>query len=137
MTPICIATTTIEFSNLLHTEHWTQWHNWVDLYSNEFYDIARGIPKSVRSGEARWAAQINFNTTDNMFTYFQGQGWLPRLHRTLGGGAIAQAPGILADYPWHGIGDQIVLDVGGRGGGFLFIYLLYAIDLRREKRSYW
>lgn len=106
-------------SSLLHTEHWTQWHNWVDLYGNEFYDIARGIPKSVLSGEEKWAAQINFDTTDNMFTYFQAQGWLPRLHRTLGGGAIAQAPGILADYPWHEVGDQTVMDLGGGGGGFL------------------
>ncbi|GMF95855.1 unnamed protein product [Aspergillus oryzae] len=106
-------------SALLHSEHWTQWHNWVDLYGNEFYDIARGIPRSIRREEARWAAQINFDTHDDMFTYFQAQGWLPRLHRTLGGGAIAQAPGIVADYPWHEIGSRTVLDVGGGGGGFL------------------
>ncbi|GMG45933.1 unnamed protein product [Aspergillus oryzae var. brunneus] len=106
-------------SALLHSEHWTQWHNWVDLYGNEFYDIARGIPRSIRREEARWAAQINFDTNDDMFTYFQAQGWLPRLHRTLGGGAIAQAPGIVADYPWHEIGSRTVLDVGGGGGGFL------------------
>ncbi|KAB8274688.1 S-adenosyl-L-methionine-dependent methyltransferase [Aspergillus minisclerotigenes] len=106
-------------SALLHSGHWTQWHNWVDLYGNEFYDIARGIPRSIRREEARWAAQINFDTHDDMFTYFQAQGWLPRLHRTLGGGAIAQAPGIVADYPWHEIGSRTVLDVGGGGGGFL------------------
>ncbi|KAB8224442.1 S-adenosyl-L-methionine-dependent methyltransferase [Aspergillus novoparasiticus] len=106
-------------SALLHSKHWTQWHNWVDLYGNEFYDIARGIPRSIRREEARWAAQINFDTNDDMFTYFQAQGWLPRLHRTLGGGAIAQAPGIVADYPWHEIGSRTVLDVGGGGGGFL------------------
>ncbi|GIJ88188.1 hypothetical protein Asppvi_007106 [Aspergillus pseudoviridinutans] len=106
-------------SALLHTTHWTQWHNWVDLYGNEFYDIARGIPQSIHQNESRWGAQINFETDDDMFTFFQAQGWLPRLHRTLGGGAIAQAPGILADYPWHEVGDRAILDVGGGGGGFL------------------
>ncbi|KAF3483159.1 uncharacterized protein GIQ15_02483 [Arthroderma uncinatum] len=117
-------------SALLHTTHWTQWHNWVDLYGNEFYDIARGIPQSIRRDEKKWGAQINFNTTDDMFTYFQAQGWLPRLHRTLGGGAIAQAPGILADYPWHEFGSRTVLDVGGGGGGFLVSLLREYPDLK-------
>ncbi|EGE04741.1 hypothetical protein TEQG_08680 [Trichophyton equinum CBS 127.97] len=117
-------------SALLHTTHWTQWHNWVDLYGNEFYDIARGIPQSIRRDEKKWGAQINFNTSDDMFTYFQAQGWLPRLHRTLGGGAIAQAPGILADYPWHEFGSRTVLDVGGGGGGFLVSLLREYPDLK-------
>lgn len=117
-----------EYSNnfvadMLTSSHWTQWHNWVDLYGNEFYDIARGIPASLKEDTKRSAAQHNFDTDDDMFTYFERQGWLPRLHRTLGGGAIAQAPGILADYPWHEIGDQTVIDIGG-GGGSLIAALL-------------
>jgi hypothetical protein len=58
-----------------------------------------------------------------MFKYFESRGWLARLHRTLGGGAIAQAPGILADYPWHEVGDKTVMDIGG-GGGALIASLL-------------
>ncbi|MCJ1348215.1 hypothetical protein MMC31_006446 [Peltigera leucophlebia] len=88
-------------STLLQSDHWTQWHNWVDLHGNEFYDIARGIPASVH----------------------QDTGWLPRLHRTLGGGAIAQAPGILEDYAWEEVADRTVLDIGG-GGGSLIASLL-------------
>lgn len=106
-------------SELLRSDHWTQWHNWVELYGNQFYDIARGIPESIKEGQNRWGAQINYNTDDNMFTYFQSQGWVPQLHRTLGGGAEAMAPGILADYPWADVANKTVLDIGGGGGGFL------------------
>ena len=110
-------------SEVLCSDHWTQWHNWVELYGNQFYDIARGIPKSIQKGQARWGAQINYDTDDNMFTYFQSQGWVPQLHRALGGGATAMAPGILADYPWEQIADKTVLDIGG-GGGALIASLL-------------
>jgi hypothetical protein len=110
-------------SELLRSDHWTQWHNWVELYGNVFYDIARGIPASLRKDTTRSAAQHNFDTDDDMFTYFDKRGWVPRLHLTLGGGAVAQAPGIVADYPWHEIGEKTILDVGG-GSGALIASLL-------------
>ncbi|KAL2842716.1 pyridoxal phosphate-dependent transferase [Aspergillus pseudoustus] len=110
-------------SEMLKTDHWTQWHNWVDLYGNEFYDMARGIPASLRQGTVRTPAQINFDTDENMFDYFTRQGWLPRLHRTLGGGATAQAPGILADYPWEEFGDKTFLDIGGGEGALIALIL--------------
>ena len=110
-------------SELLCTDHWTQWHNWVELYGSQFYDIARGIPQSIQEGQTRWGAQINYDTDDNMFTYFQSQGWLPELHRTLGGGATAMAPGIIADYPWEQIADKTVLDIGGGGGALIALLL--------------
>lgn len=68
-------------------------------------------------------AQINFDTDLDMFRYFTHQGWLPRLHLTLGGGAIAQAPGILEDYPWQEIGDRTFLDIGGGTGGLVALVL--------------
>ncbi|KAI1105364.1 putative O-methyltransferase [Jackrogersella minutella] len=116
-------------STLLCSDHSTQWHNWVDLYGNEFYDIARGIPQAVRlrdekdGKDNRCAAQINFDTDMNMFDYFNSRGWVPRLHRTLGGGATAMAPGILADYPWAEIGDKTVIDIGGGGGALIELLL--------------
>lgn len=112
-------------STLLLRDHWTQWHNWVDLYCNQFYDMARGIPASIQKDEVRWPAQINYDTNDNMFTYFRNQGWVPQLHRTLGAGATAQAPGILADYPWETVADETVIDIGG-GEGALIALLLRA-----------
>ncbi|RVX72056.1 hypothetical protein B0A52_04654 [Exophiala mesophila] len=113
-------------SELLTRDHWTQWRNWVDLYGTEFYDIARGIPASLcltPGHKTRTAAQINFNTDENMFTYFTAQGWLPRLHKTLGGGATAQSPGIEHDYPWHEFGDGPFLDVGGGEGALVALLL--------------
>jgi hypothetical protein len=110
-------------SELLQSEHWTQWHNWVDLYGNEFYDIARGIPESVHEDAVRNGAQINYQTDQDMFSYFDARGWLPRLHKTLGGGANAQAPGILEDYAWEEVADRTILDIGG-GGGALIASLL-------------
>ncbi|PGH15387.1 hypothetical protein AJ80_05571 [Polytolypa hystricis UAMH7299] len=112
-------------STLLLRDHWMQWHNWVDLYGNQFYDMAKGIPESVQKTQTRSPAQINYDTDLNMFAYFNQQGWVPQLHRTLGGGATAQAPGILADYPWHEIASETVIDIGG-GSGALIALLLRA-----------
>ncbi|KAL6788112.1 putative O-methyltransferase [Trichoderma sp. SZMC 28012] len=114
---------------LLH-DHWTQWHNWVDLYGNQFYDMARGIPKSLQKGVARCPAQVNYDTDDGMFSFFLKQNWTAQLHRTLGGGATAQAPGILADYPWSEVADETIIDIGG-GGGALIALLLRAHSTMR------
>lgn len=110
-------------SKLLVSDHWTQWRNWVDLYGNEFYDMARGIPSSVKKDAVRCPAQINFDTDDSMFKYFTDQGWMPKFFKTLSGGAIAQAPGILEDYPWDEVANETVLDVGGGSGGLIALLL--------------
>lgn len=54
-----------------------------------------------------------------MFSYFQASGWLPQLHKTLGGGTAAQMPCILEHYPWEEIADELVVDIGGGCGGIL------------------
>ncbi|KAI4641281.1 hypothetical protein J4E93_008160 [Alternaria ventricosa] len=110
-------------SRLLLSDHWTQWHRWASLYGTQFYDMARGIPSSLRKDAVRSAAQINYDTDLNMFEYFRGQGWVPQLHATLGAGAAAQAPGILADYPWEDFHGETIMDIGGGGGGFIAMLL--------------
>ncbi|KAF2014420.1 putative O-methyltransferase [Aaosphaeria arxii CBS 175.79] len=110
-------------SQLLLSDHWTQWRNWVDLYGNEFYDMSRGIPLSCRKDAVRAPAQINFDTDKNMFVYFTEQGWMPKFFKTLSGGAIAMAPGILQDYPWDEVSDGTILDLGGGSGGLIALLL--------------
>lgn len=110
-------------STLLTSDHWTQWRNWVELYGNEFYDMARGIPASCKKDAVRSPAQINYDTDDSMFKYFSDQGWVPKFHKTLSGGAIAQAPGILQDYPWEEVAESTIVDVGGGGGGLIALLL--------------
>ncbi|KAI0390336.1 S-adenosyl-L-methionine-dependent methyltransferase [Xylariaceae sp. FL0594] len=106
-------------SSLLSSTHWTQWHNWVSLQGGQFYDIARGIPESLKANVSRTASQINYDTDEDMFTFFRRQEWAGQLHRTLGGGAAAQLPGILEDYPWHEVSGELVMDLGGGGGDFI------------------
>ncbi|KAI0419767.1 S-adenosyl-L-methionine-dependent methyltransferase [Xylaria grammica] len=106
-------------SSLLLSNHWTQWHNWVSLYGTQFYDIARGIPDSTIKNAPRTAAQVNYDTDCDMFTFFREQQWVPQLLQTLGGGATAQLPGMLADYPWHEVANGLVMDIGGGGGDFI------------------
>ncbi|XP_014552212.1 hypothetical protein COCVIDRAFT_30379 [Bipolaris victoriae FI3] len=85
--------------------------------------MARGIP-SLLSQDAVWsAAQINYDIDVSMFEYFRSQGWVPQLHASLGAGAAAQAPGILADYPWSEIEKETIIDIRGRGGGFIAMLL--------------
>lgn len=110
-------------STLLVSDHWTQWHNWVSLYGNEFYDMARGLPASARADATRCPAQINYDTDDSMFKYFTDQGWIPKFHKTLSGGAIAQAPGIIEDYPWEEVAGGTLIDIGGGGGGLIALLL--------------
>ncbi|KAF1950197.1 S-adenosyl-L-methionine-dependent methyltransferase [Byssothecium circinans] len=110
-------------ATLLLSDHWSQWQNWVHLYGNEFYDMARGIPASCTEDATRCPAQINYNTEDSMFKYFTDQGWIAKLHKTLSGSAVAQAPGIIEDYPWEEVANGTVVDVGGGGGGLIALLL--------------
>lgn len=110
-------------SVLIHRDHWTGWHNWVDIKGTLGYDIARGITGSMRPDTTRSAAQINYDTDDDIFLYFNAQGWTARLHRQLGSGAMAMAQGLLDDYPWEEVADRTIIDIGG-GGGSLVASLL-------------
>ncbi|KGO40689.1 O-methyltransferase, family 2 [Penicillium expansum] len=107
-------------SDLLRHEHWTQWHLWADLYPNEFFNVSRSMPDAVKLGESRTAAQIEYGTDLNLFEYFSQQGKISQFQKTLGAGAVAQAKGLVADYPWADIGsEQPILDLGGGSGSFL------------------
>ncbi|KAM0255911.1 hypothetical protein ACHAQJ_005312 [Trichoderma viride] len=117
-------------SVLLRKNHWTQWHHWVSLYGDEFYDAAKGIPEAMKQGETRSAAQITCGTNQNIFTYFAEKGLQEKFHNALGAGAVAQAPGMLADYNWEELGDAAVCDIGGGGGDFITALLRDNLSMR-------
>lgn len=117
-------------SVLLMKNHWTQWHRWVDLYGNEFYKAAEGIPAAVKQAEILSAAQITYQTQKPIYKYFAEQGLQDKFHKTLGAGAVSQAPGLLTDYPWAELGDAVILDIGGGGGDFIVSLLRYFPSLR-------
>ena len=106
-------------SALVNHSHWTQWHRWSDLYGTDIFDVSRALPDAVKAGETRSAVQIAHNTDLSMFEYFSTQGRISKFHGTLGAGAIAQAPGLSVDYPWHEVADQTVVDIGAGSGEFL------------------
>jgi gliotoxin/aspirochlorine biosynthesis O-methyltransferase len=108
-------------SSLLLKDHWTQWRAWTDLHGNEFYDMARDIPESVKKGCDRTAAQVNYGTEKTIFEYFRDPSELERLIGTIGASAVAQAPGMVEDYHWCEIAasrDRL-LDIGGGSGAFM------------------
>lgn len=118
-------------SALLAKTHWTQWHRWVDLYGNEFYRAAEGIPAAIRAGETRSPAEITYGTDKNIFRYFAEQeGLQEKFHKTLGAGAVAQAPGMLADYVWADLAEATVLDMAGGGRDFIAALLRRYPSLR-------
>lgn len=106
-------------SELLMKTHWTQWHNWTDLYGNEFYDICRALPEAIKGGETKSAAQIHYKMDKNLYHFLAENGLEKKFHRTLGGGAVAQAPGMIADYDWAFLDNVTLLDIGGGGGDFI------------------
>lgn len=107
-------------SALLTRDHWTQWHRWVSLYGTTFYDFAPSISSAITADEKRSAAQISCNTEENVFRYFAKKpGMQEKFHAALGAAAVAQSPGLLADYPWHELADATLLDIGGGGGDFI------------------
>lgn len=106
-------------SELLTTEHWTQWRLWSDLYGNDFFNVSRSMPDAVRIGEHRTAAQIEYKTEMNLFDYLAKEGLMGKFHKTLGAGAVAQSLGLAVDYPFEDIARESFIDIGGGSGAFL------------------
>ncbi|OJD30438.1 o-methyltransferase 2 [Diplodia corticola] len=113
-------------SALLRTDHWTTWHNWVDQYATTHYSMLTSLPDAVSARSSRSAAQHFYDTDESTYAVMQAQGLTAGFHRAIGAFSVAEAPGLLADYPW---GDELVggaatlTDVGAGQGDFVAHYL--------------
>lgn len=110
-------------SQLLRTDHWTTWHNWVGLYACEHYDILPRLPAAIAAGEKRTAAQIYYGTDEPIYQVMERMGTTAAFHRAIGAFSTAEAPGLLADYPWAEVAGEVVTDVGAGAGDFVWHYL--------------
>lgn len=117
-------------SQLLRTDHWTTWHNWVGLYACEHYDILPRLPAAIAAGEKRTAAQIYYGTDEPIYEVMERMGTTAAFHRAIGAFSIAEAPGLLADYPWAEVAGEVVTDIGAGAGDFVWHYLAAFPDAR-------
>ncbi|KKY39066.1 putative o-methyltransferase 2 [Diaporthe ampelina] len=117
-------------SQLLRTDHWTTWHNWVGLYACEHYDILPRLPAAIAAGERRTAAQIYYGTDEPIYQVMERLGTTAAFHRAIGAFSIAEAPGLLADYHWAEVADEVVTDIGAGAGDFVWHYLQAFPDAR-------
>ncbi|KAE8152945.1 O-methyltransferase-domain-containing protein [Aspergillus avenaceus] len=114
-----------EASELLVRDHWTQWHRWASVCSQEFYQMAQGLPHAVDAGVTRSPAQVHYDTDESMFSYLERNGTMVRLRGCMGGAAVAQTPGMISGYPWAELAGHTLFDLGG-GDGSLMAGLLRA-----------
>ncbi|KAL1640183.1 hypothetical protein SLS58_007134 [Diplodia intermedia] len=114
-------------SALLRTDHWTTWHNWVDQYATTHYSMLTSLPDAVgASSTHRSAAQHFYDTDDAPYAAMQARGLTAGFHKAIGAFSVAEAPGLLADYPWGDAlvrGDAVLTDVGAGQGDFVAHYL--------------
>lgn len=110
-------------SELLRADHWTTWHNWVDQYAGEHYDILAKLPDAIAVGQERTAAQLFYDTDESIYVVMERLGMTAGFHRAIGAFSIAEAPGLLADYPWSEVRHEVVMDVGAGAGDFVWHYL--------------
>ena len=106
-------------SRLLVKSHWTKWHTWIDVYCGLFSDASRAMSASLQDGSNRTPMQIMMNTSEDLYPLLQRTNWLPKVETTMAAGAVAQAPSIVAYYPWSEVADVMFLDVGGGAGGLV------------------
>ncbi|KZF25222.1 putative O-methyltransferase glim-like protein [Xylona heveae TC161] len=110
-------------SNLLRRDHWAQWHNWITFYPDEYYDLIKYLPEQVKADEKRTAAELYYKTDKPIYQYLAETGRTARFHKAIGTASIAEAPGLLADYPWQELGKETLCDVGAGAGDFVWSYL--------------
>ncbi|KAF9636618.1 O-methyltransferase family 2 [Lasiodiplodia theobromae] len=112
-------------SHLLRTTHWTTWHNWVDQYATTHYSMLSSLPDAISATSTRSAAQHFYDTDDSTYAIMHARGLTAGFHKAIGAFSVAEAPGLLADYPWGEellSGAATLTDIGAGQGDFVRAY---------------
>lgn len=110
-------------SDLLRKDHWATWLNWVDFFPREYYDLISRLPDQLKSDQPKTATELFYNTDKPIYQYLAETGRIAGFHKVTGTGSVVEAPGLLADYPWHEVKSETVIDVGAGVGDFIRSYL--------------
>lgn len=83
------------------------------------------LPDAIAAGSTRSAAQHFYDTDDSTYAIMHARGLTAGFHKAIGAFSVAEAPGLLADYPW---GEELLqgratlTDVGAGQGDFVRAY---------------
>ncbi|PLB48991.1 O-methyltransferase GliM2 [Aspergillus steynii IBT 23096] len=117
-------------SDLLRKDHWATWLNWVDFFPREYYDLISHLPDQLKSDQPKTATELFYNTDKPIYQYLAETGRIAGFHKVTGTGSVVEAPGLLADYPWHEVKSETVIDIGAGVGDFIRSYLERFPDAR-------
>ncbi|KAK2616885.1 hypothetical protein QQS21_000263 [Conoideocrella luteorostrata] len=110
-------------SDLLRKDHWATWLNWADFFPREYYDLLSHLPDQLRKDQPKTATELFYNTDKPIYQYLAETGRAAGFHKVTGTGSVAEAPGLLSDYPWEEVKSETVVDVGAGVGDFIRSYL--------------
>ncbi|GME28440.1 hypothetical protein GTA08_BOTSDO10949 [Neofusicoccum parvum] len=117
-------------SDLLRSDHWTTWHACIPQYADQHYSILARLPDAVAAAadgnskqQRRTAAQLFHGSDEPLYAIMERTGATAAFHRAIGAFGVAEAPGLLGDYPWAEVGGELVTDVGCGRGDFAVGYL--------------
>lgn len=83
------------------------------------------LPDAIAANSTRSAAQHFYDTDESTYAIMHARGLTAGFHKAIGAFSVAEAPGLLADYPWGEellSGRATLTDVGAGQGDFVRAY---------------
>ncbi|KAH8702194.1 O-methyltransferase [Talaromyces proteolyticus] len=110
-------------SSLLLNDHWTTWIAWADFFPREYYDLISHLPSQLKIDQPKTATELFYKTDKPIYQYLAETGRVAEFHRVTKTGSVAEAPGLLNDYPWNEVSSETIMDIGAGTGDFIRAYL--------------
>ena len=86
-------------SDLLCSDHWTQWRSWASFFPNEYYDLLNHLPAALKSDQKRSATALYYDTDKPIYQFLAETGRAAPWHKAIGAFTLAEMPYMIADYP--------------------------------------